>query len=146
MSDLERDARGRQMLAASHLMPLELLPAAVTEHAAAAGFSRVLIYLGDLQRDLLRLLTGVAFGEVDGGDFTMCALARWFVLHRCHGVHQGGAHVGALSGMRPGLAGSDSPVIAAGIIGATVMPHVISSNPRSASCRAAPLERQGSAR
>lgn len=62
VSDLERDARGRQMLAgllaASHLMPLELLPAAVTEHAAPVGFRRVLIYVGDLQRDLLRLLTG----------------------------------------------------------------------------------------
>ncbi|MFF9363893.1 PP2C family protein-serine/threonine phosphatase [Streptomyces griseoluteus] len=46
------------LLAASHLMPLELLPAAVAEHAAAVGFSRVLIYLGDLQREVLQLLPG----------------------------------------------------------------------------------------
>ncbi|GHH51464.1 PP2C family protein-serine/threonine phosphatase [Streptomyces candidus] len=46
------------LLAASHLMPLELLPARVAEHAAAAGLSEVLIYVGDLQRNVLRLLTG----------------------------------------------------------------------------------------
>ncbi|MCS0601333.1 serine/threonine-protein phosphatase [Streptomyces sp. LP11] len=49
------------LLTASHLMPLELLPSAVTEHAGAVGFSKVLIYLGDLQRDVLRLLTGDGF-------------------------------------------------------------------------------------
>ncbi|MFF4872000.1 PP2C family protein-serine/threonine phosphatase [Streptomyces sp. NPDC000961] len=46
------------LLAASHLMPLELLPSTVAEHARAVGFTQVLIYLGDLQRDVLRLLTG----------------------------------------------------------------------------------------
>ncbi|MEU0009048.1 PP2C family protein-serine/threonine phosphatase [Streptomyces sp. NPDC006314] len=46
------------LLTASHLMPLELLPSKTAEHAAAVGFSQVLIYLGDLQRDVLRLLTG----------------------------------------------------------------------------------------
>ncbi|GAA2497290.1 PP2C family protein-serine/threonine phosphatase [Streptomyces gobitricini] len=46
------------LLAASHLMPLELLPARIAEHATAAGFPEVLIYVGDLQRRALRLLTG----------------------------------------------------------------------------------------
>ncbi|WP_228973134.1 PP2C family protein-serine/threonine phosphatase [Streptomyces sp. DH12] len=62
MSDQCRDADGRRMLAgllgASHLMPLELLPSRTVEHAAAVGFTDVLIYLGDLQREVLRLLTG----------------------------------------------------------------------------------------
>ncbi|MFJ5938513.1 hypothetical protein [Streptomyces sp. NPDC093071] len=47
MSDHERDVRGRRMLAgllaASHLMPLELLPSTVAEHARAVGFTQVLI-------------------------------------------------------------------------------------------------------
>jgi hypothetical protein len=46
------------LLAASHLMPLEDLPDTVNERAADVGFDRVLIYLGDLQRGVLRLLTG----------------------------------------------------------------------------------------
>ncbi|MER7108364.1 PP2C family protein-serine/threonine phosphatase [Streptomyces sp. NPDC000229] len=46
------------LLAASHLMPLERLPTVVGEHAAAAGFPEVLIYVGDVQRNALRLLTG----------------------------------------------------------------------------------------
>ncbi|MFJ3159885.1 PP2C family protein-serine/threonine phosphatase [Streptomyces kanasensis] len=62
MSDQYRDTDGRRMLAglltASHLMPLELLPSKTAEHAAAVGFSHVLVYLGDLQREVLRLLTG----------------------------------------------------------------------------------------
>ncbi|NUV99100.1 serine/threonine-protein phosphatase [Streptomyces sp. CAI 127] len=60
--DHERETQGRRLLArlltASHLMPLELLPATVSEHAAGVGFTRVLVYLADLQRDVLRLLTG----------------------------------------------------------------------------------------
>ncbi|MEV0650434.1 PP2C family protein-serine/threonine phosphatase [Phytomonospora sp. NPDC050363] len=67
MSDPERDAGGRRMLAdllaASHLMPLELLPARTEETAAHAGFSQVLIYLGDLQRRVLRLVTGIGVAE-----------------------------------------------------------------------------------
>ncbi|MFD7812106.1 PP2C family protein-serine/threonine phosphatase [Streptomyces sp. NPDC059785] len=47
------------LLAESHVMPFERLPARVAEHAVAAGFHNVLIYLGDLQRDVLRLLTGL---------------------------------------------------------------------------------------
>ncbi len=46
------------LLAASHLMPLELLPAKTAEHAAGVGFTQVLIYVVDLQGDVLRLLTG----------------------------------------------------------------------------------------
>ncbi|MCQ0025555.1 serine/threonine-protein phosphatase [Streptomyces somaliensis DSM 40738] len=44
------------LLADSHLMPLEALPARVRENAAGAGLPRVLIYLCDLQRQVLRLL------------------------------------------------------------------------------------------
>ncbi|WP_443075820.1 PP2C family protein-serine/threonine phosphatase [Streptomyces sp. TRM 70351] len=53
------------LLADSHLMPAELLSARTSENAAKAGFPRVLIYLGDLQRQVLRLLTaeGVRAGE-----------------------------------------------------------------------------------
>ncbi|OON74968.1 PP2C family protein-serine/threonine phosphatase [Streptomyces tsukubensis] len=55
------------LLTASHLMPLELLPAKVAEHAAAVGFSQVLVYLADLQRDVLRLLTGEGQDAGRGG-------------------------------------------------------------------------------
>ncbi|MDO0925306.1 PP2C family protein-serine/threonine phosphatase [Streptomyces sp. TG1A-8] len=74
VSDADRDAGGRRMLAgllaASHLMPLELLPARTAEHAQAAGFSQVLIYLGDLQCRVLRLLTGKGpdAGQETGGE------------------------------------------------------------------------------
>ncbi|MFJ4868590.1 PP2C family protein-serine/threonine phosphatase [Streptomyces sp. NPDC088757] len=75
VSDHDRDAGGRRMMAglltASHLMPLELLPPTVAEHARAVGFTRVLIYLGDLQRDVLRLLTGQGLDadqETDGEE------------------------------------------------------------------------------
>ncbi|MGZ3097385.1 PP2C family protein-serine/threonine phosphatase [Streptomyces sp. H72] len=54
--------RGRVMLAsllaASHLMPVELLPEKASECARAAGFRQVLIYLADLQRNILCLLAG----------------------------------------------------------------------------------------
>ncbi|MEU0005682.1 PP2C family protein-serine/threonine phosphatase [Streptomyces sp. NPDC006314] len=53
---------GREMLAgllaASHLMPVEMLPAKASACARAAGFRQVLIYLADLQRNTLRLLMG----------------------------------------------------------------------------------------
>lgn len=62
MSEQCRATDGRRMLAgllsASHLMPLELLPAKTASHAAVVGFGQVLIYLADLQRDVLRLMTG----------------------------------------------------------------------------------------
>ncbi|MGA5426100.1 PP2C family protein-serine/threonine phosphatase [Streptomyces koyangensis] len=61
-SGQDREARGWRMLAGlladSHLMALELLPAKASEYAAEVGFSQVLIYLADLQREVLRPLTG----------------------------------------------------------------------------------------
>ncbi|MEU0276229.1 PP2C family protein-serine/threonine phosphatase [Streptomyces sp. NPDC006307] len=46
------------LLAASHLMPVESLPAKVSECARGAGFPHASIYLADLQRTLLCPLTG----------------------------------------------------------------------------------------
>ncbi|WP_307128773.1 PP2C family protein-serine/threonine phosphatase [Streptomyces sp. B1I3] len=46
------------LLADSHVMSFESMPRLVAGHAATAGFGEVLIYLGDLQRDVLRLVTG----------------------------------------------------------------------------------------
>ncbi|RAG80532.1 stage II sporulation protein E [Streptacidiphilus pinicola] len=46
------------LLAASHLMPLEILPETVSRCARFAGFDAVLIYLADLELRGLRLLTG----------------------------------------------------------------------------------------
>ncbi|WP_078888203.1 PP2C family protein-serine/threonine phosphatase [Streptomyces sclerotialus] len=45
------------LIAASHLITLEQLPGLVAEHAARAGWPDVLIYLADLQQDMLHLLT-----------------------------------------------------------------------------------------
>lgn len=60
--DCDREAGGRAMLAGlladSHLLPIELLPARTAEHAPLAGFTQVLIYLVDLQGQVLYLLTG----------------------------------------------------------------------------------------
>ncbi|MBT2209059.1 MULTISPECIES: PP2C family protein-serine/threonine phosphatase [Actinomadura] len=54
--------RGERMLsrlvAASHLIALEQLPVVVAEHAARAGLDDVLIYLVDLQQNVLKLLAG----------------------------------------------------------------------------------------
>ncbi|MFF8566313.1 PP2C family protein-serine/threonine phosphatase [Streptomyces albidoflavus] len=61
-SGQEREARGWRMLAGlladSHLLALELLPAKAAERAAEVGFTQVLIYLADLRREVLRPLTG----------------------------------------------------------------------------------------
>ncbi|GAA3818693.1 PP2C family protein-serine/threonine phosphatase [Sphaerisporangium flaviroseum] len=46
------------LLEASHLTPLEQVPAIVAEHAGHAGLGEVLIYLVDLQQEVLRQLTG----------------------------------------------------------------------------------------
>ncbi|MER5386088.1 PP2C family protein-serine/threonine phosphatase [Streptomyces sp. NPDC002688] len=46
------------LLVTSHMMSFEQLPSRVAEQAPAAGFDDVRIYLGDLQRDALRPLTG----------------------------------------------------------------------------------------
>jgi hypothetical protein len=59
------------LLAASRLIPLEWLPATTAEHAASAGFTHTLIYLADLQREMLHLLTGHgldAGGETGGEE------------------------------------------------------------------------------
>ncbi|OIJ68473.1 stage II sporulation protein E [Streptomyces mangrovisoli] len=48
----------RSLLSGSHTMAFEQLPSSVAEQAASAGFDDVRIYLADLQRDVLRLLTG----------------------------------------------------------------------------------------
>jgi serine phosphatase RsbU (regulator of sigma subunit) len=60
--DVNREAGGRAMLAGlldvSHLMPLDALPEKAGEFARAAGFTDVLIYVADLRRQGLHLLTG----------------------------------------------------------------------------------------
>ncbi len=48
---------------ASHMSAMEDLPAIVEEHAAHVGLYDVLIYLTDLQQDVLRPLTGLGAGE-----------------------------------------------------------------------------------
>ncbi|MFS0693602.1 PP2C family protein-serine/threonine phosphatase [Streptomyces nitrosporeus] len=57
-----RDRDVRRMLAGllaeSHVMSFEDLSNGIEKHAAAAGFTETLVYLGDLQRDVLRLVTG----------------------------------------------------------------------------------------
>ncbi|WSA29591.1 serine/threonine-protein phosphatase [Streptosporangium sp. NBC_01810] len=54
------------LLRASHLAALEQVPGLVGEHAASAGMTEVLIYLADLQQNMLRLLTGE--GQSAGED------------------------------------------------------------------------------
>ncbi|MEV7991249.1 PP2C family protein-serine/threonine phosphatase [Streptomyces sp. NPDC086077] len=56
------------LLDASHLLPIDRLAEAAAEHARAAGFTDVLIYLGDLQRRVVRLLEGPK--PPDGGHQT----------------------------------------------------------------------------
>lgn len=67
MSDRDRSSRRMLagLLADSHSMSFERLPECVNAHASVAGFSEVLIYLGDLQRVTLRLLNRDA-GEPGG--------------------------------------------------------------------------------
>ncbi|MFF9125554.1 PP2C family protein-serine/threonine phosphatase [Streptomyces sp. NPDC014889] len=59
-----------RLLAESHVTPFEGLAPCVADHAAAAGFHDVLIYLGDLRREVLRPVAdglGAAANAVDGG-------------------------------------------------------------------------------
>lgn len=56
------------LLEASHLAALEQVPELVGEHAAYAGLSEVLIYLADLQQEVLRLLTGHGKGAREDAD------------------------------------------------------------------------------
>ncbi|MFI5829019.1 PP2C family protein-serine/threonine phosphatase [Streptomyces sp. NPDC051578] len=46
------------LLAASHLMPMELVPVQARAHAEHAGFSDLFVYVADVQGRVLRLLTG----------------------------------------------------------------------------------------
>ncbi len=56
----------RELVAESHLMSMEQLPGAAARHAAGVGLHDVLIYVSDLQQNVLRLLTGK--GPDAGGD------------------------------------------------------------------------------
>ncbi|MET8189088.1 PP2C family protein-serine/threonine phosphatase [Streptomyces sp. NPDC005133] len=58
------------LLAESHLMPLEQLPAKVAEHAEPAGLAHVAIYLTDLQRHVLRNLAEEGMGGCRRGIHT----------------------------------------------------------------------------
>ncbi|MBB4781251.1 hypothetical protein BJY27_002212 [Streptomyces rapamycinicus] len=72
MTDRSRESGSRrllgELLAASHLMPLEMLPVAVAEHAASAGIGQVLIYLVDVRRRVLRRLTASGAVGPEGGQ------------------------------------------------------------------------------
>ncbi|MEU5988361.1 PP2C family protein-serine/threonine phosphatase [Spirillospora sp. NPDC047418] len=48
----------RELVAESHLMSMEQLPGAAARHAAGVGLHDVVIYVADLQQNVLRLLTG----------------------------------------------------------------------------------------
>ncbi|GAA3818407.1 PP2C family protein-serine/threonine phosphatase [Sphaerisporangium flaviroseum] len=56
------------LLEASHLAALEQVPSLIHKHAAEAGLHDVLIYLTDLQQDVLRLLTGRGQNAGEGAD------------------------------------------------------------------------------
>ncbi|WP_346047681.1 PP2C family protein-serine/threonine phosphatase [Actinomadura chokoriensis] len=60
----------RELVAASHLMSMEQLPGAAARHAAGVGLHDVVIYVADLQQNVLRLLTGegAAAGGGPGGE------------------------------------------------------------------------------
>ncbi|MFI9587734.1 PP2C family protein-serine/threonine phosphatase [Streptomyces sp. NPDC052236] len=58
------------LLQASHRMTMEELPAKVSEYAARAGLSGVLIYVADLQQDVLRLLADQAPNAGNGDEGT----------------------------------------------------------------------------
>lgn len=55
-----------ELLQASHLMSFEQVPKAVADHAATAGVRNILIYVADLQQEVLRLAT--AHPEVPGAE------------------------------------------------------------------------------
>jgi hypothetical protein len=56
------------LLADSHLIALEEVPSLIEEHAPQAGLSQVLIYLADLQQQVLRLLTEQDGHAGEGAD------------------------------------------------------------------------------
>ncbi|MFK4600237.1 serine phosphatase RsbU (regulator of sigma subunit) [Streptomyces pristinaespiralis] len=75
MSDRDKDVRRMLMglLADSHVMSFEHIPKVVSQHAAVAGLTDVRVYLGDLQRELLRLLVseGAPPGERHPAELTV---------------------------------------------------------------------------
>lgn len=65
------DARARMLgdlIAASHVITLEQLPDLVVKHAARVGWPGVLVYLADLQQDVLCLLAGRGPGAGGGAE------------------------------------------------------------------------------
>lgn len=56
------------LVEASHLSAIEQLPALVEQHAAHTGLYDALIYLADLQQEVLRLLTGRGANAGEGAD------------------------------------------------------------------------------
>jgi hypothetical protein len=56
------------LVEANHLSAIDQLPALVEEHAAQAGLYDVLIYLADLQQEVLRLLTGHGRNAGEGAN------------------------------------------------------------------------------
>ncbi|MER6828779.1 PP2C family protein-serine/threonine phosphatase [Streptosporangium sp. NPDC000563] len=63
-----------ELLRASHLAALEQIPGLVAEHAVSAGLAEVLIYLADLQCNVLRLLTGEGHGGREVASTAACEL------------------------------------------------------------------------
>ncbi|GLW15110.1 PP2C family protein-serine/threonine phosphatase [Streptomyces kronopolitis] len=64
-------ARGRvlgDLIAASHVVTLDQVPDMVAKHAARVGWLEVLIYLADLQQDVLCLLAGQGSGAGGGAE------------------------------------------------------------------------------
>jgi serine phosphatase RsbU (regulator of sigma subunit) len=62
----DRAAALAGLVADSHLLPLEGLPESACGYARGRGFSRVDIYLADLERESLRLLPGPAAAAAEG--------------------------------------------------------------------------------
>ncbi|MFG2137831.1 PP2C family protein-serine/threonine phosphatase [Streptomyces sp. NPDC048650] len=58
------------LIAASHVITMEQVPAVVRKHAARVGWLEVLIYLADLQQDVLCLLAGHGQPEAGSGEET----------------------------------------------------------------------------
>ncbi|RXS68345.1 PP2C family protein-serine/threonine phosphatase [Streptomyces sioyaensis] len=56
------------LIAASHVVTLEQVPDMVAKHAARVGWQEVLIYLADLQQDVLCLLAGQESGAGGGAE------------------------------------------------------------------------------
>ncbi|MFI6507635.1 PP2C family protein-serine/threonine phosphatase [Streptosporangium sp. NPDC050855] len=93
------------LLQAGHLAALERLPDLVAEHATSAGLDEVLIYLADLQHNVLRLLTGEGLSGGEGADREIAELSvdatlagRAFQEIRVLAAHGGDAETEAETG------------------------------------------------